>query len=186
MFTILSFSCSCANFRKTADYSNRSNLTYDNIANLNGIYKRFSQYGKDSVKNDLFCSFYNLCVGRYFIPDSIKINPENDIVTFDFYKKRRLSTIFSNGSIIYKEKIARYKIKDDYCVFRRKYFIVPSGFFNIFRTRKFRFATLKDGNLVGDFHETAFGTGFLIIPFFSKEKLDNTVFYKVSVNYLKN
>src|SRR5690606_22996585 len=87
-------------------------------------------------------------------------------------------TILKDDSILKSYKM-RGKIKNGYFEGRRKYLFVPTIYLNVFRTRKFRFGILENNNLITDFKEVAFGTGFVVIPFYDKTLNSNVEYKKI-------
>ena len=159
---ILSFSLctSCANFRTTIKDDQREFLTEENIVKLSGNYKRIAK--PDSIGADMFWNLFTKGINTR--------KGAIDYVKLEFKQANKVTVSLFSDTTLLKSKTKRYKIRDGYCVFKRRIFIVPALYLNVFRNTKFRIGVLKNNNLIGDFHEIAYGTGFFIIPFYSSEK----------------
>lgn len=72
------------------------------------------------------------------------------------------------------------KIKNGYFEMKRRVFFIPTIYLNVFRTTKFRIGILENDNLTTDYNQIAWGTGFVIIPFFDKEKEPDFEYKKIN------
>ena len=170
----LGFLTSCATFKKNEFANEQRKLTKENLHLLNGTYKNSSLTKTDSLRDNLFFSGtgripYNFEETEFY---SIKLEVIND--------KRVQVNILKNNEALTSYKI-KGKLKNGYFEGRRKYFFVPTIYLNVFRTRKFRIGILENDNLITDFKEIAFGTGFVIIPFYDKTLESNFEYKKLDL-----
>jgi hypothetical protein len=160
----LIFSCSC--LQQFSNNENRIYLSELNLNLLNGKYEVTSLKNKDSVNGDLF---YNLYYNTY---NAFKydINNPKGLIELNVISKNKIETKYIVKDKIMKIKILKGKIKNGYFVFRRKYCFMPFIFVNLFRNNMFRIGFLNNGNLITDYNQISFGTGYFIFPFYENIK----------------
>ena len=169
------FVTSCATMHPDKFQPQQTSIDYQNYYLLNG---RFSRHGlsKDSCKRndeDLFWDLFRQ--GHHYM-----INDTNDctVELLTLNPKQLKVTYLINDSVI-DSRILNGRIKYGYFELRRSTLIIPAIIVNIFRTIKFRFGILENGNLTTDYREVAFGTAFLIIPVYYDEKREDLEFQKI-------
>jgi hypothetical protein len=161
---------SCASFQSAKFQLQQIGINKQNYHLLNGRYSR-QIIKKDAHPNngdDLFWNFFQK--GRHHM-----IKDENicSVQLLALNPKRLKVTYLKNDTIIIS-RIMKGRIKNGYFELNRNYLILPTIIFNICRTIKFRVGVLENGNLTADYREVAFGTGFVIIPFYTDDKeMDN-------------
>lgn len=166
LYLLMTFMTSCATLHQDKLHSQQVPINKDNYHLLDGHYSR-NCIKKDSTRiqgNDLFWNFFRK--GHHHM-----IQDENvcSVHLQSLSTKRLKVTYLKNDSII-DSLIMKGRLKNGYFELRGKYFIVPAIFFNICRTIRFRVGVLENGNLSADYREAAFGTGFVIIPFYEDDK----------------
>ena len=159
LITILT---SCATLKSDKYVDGQIELTKENLNLLNGKYSRNPVNQSEKWKGDLFWNFYTR--GYNVGADSLCA------IKLKVIDEKHLDvTIMKNDSII-KSKVLKGKIKNGYFEMKRRVFFIPTIYLNVFRTTKFRIGLLENENLTTDYKQIAWGTGFVIIPFFDKEK----------------
>ncbi len=166
LYLLLTFMTSCATLHRDEFRSQQILIHKGNYHLLDGQYSRHSNKTDSLRKNgdDLFWNIFRKGHHHIIIDEG---NCSVKLQTID--PKRLKATYLKNDSII-DSRIMRGRIKNGYFELRRNYFIVPAIFFNICRTIKFRIGLLENGDLTTDYREVAYGTGFVIIPFYSDDK----------------
>lgn len=169
---IISILTSCATLKSDKYVDGQIELTNQNLNLINGKYTRNPVNQSEKWKGDLFWNFYTR--GYNVGADSLCA------VELKIIDERRLNvTIMKNDSII-KSKILKGKIKNGYFEMKRRVFFIPTIYLNVFRTTKFRIGILENDNLTTDYNQIAWGTGFVIIPFFDKEKEPDFEYKKIN------
>jgi len=169
---LISIFTSCATLKSDKYVNGQIELTKENLNLLNGKYTRNPINQSEKWKGDLFWNFYTR--GYNVGADSICA------VELKIVDEKHLNvTLLKNDSIV-KSKTLKGKIKDGYFEMRQRKFIVPAVFLNIFRTTKFRIGLLENKNLTTDYKQIAWGTGFVIIPFFDKEREPDFEYKKIN------
>jgi hypothetical protein len=167
---IISVLTSCATLKSDKLVDKQIELTKENLILLNGRYSRKPVNQSEKWKGDLFFNFYTR--GYNVGADSLCA------VKLKVIDEKHLSvTIMKNDSII-KSRVLKGKIKNGYFEMNRRVFFIPALYLNVFRTTKFRIGFLDNNNLTTDFKEISWGTGFFIIPFYTKETEQNYEFLK--------
>lgn len=158
---LISILTSCATLKSDEYVAGQIEITKENLTLLNGIYSREPINQSEKWKGDLFWNFYTRGIQGIDSLCAVKLKVVNE--------KKLAVTLLRNDTIV-KSKVMRGKIKNGYFEMNRRVFFVPTIFLNVFRTSKFRIGVLENKNLTTDQKEIAFGTGFVIIPFFDNEK----------------
>ena len=159
---LISLFTSCATLKSDKYVDGQIELTKENLNLLDGKFTRNPINQSEKWKGDLFWNFYTK--GYNVGADSICA------VELKVINEKHLNvTLLKNDSIV-KSKTLKGKIKNGYFEMRQRKFIVPAVFLNIFRTTKFRIGLLENKNLTTDYKQIAWGTGFVIIPFFDKDQ----------------
>jgi hypothetical protein len=149
---------SCASFKSDKFVDGQIELNKENLKLINGKYTR----NPINWDGDLFWNFYTR---GYNVGTQSSCSVDLRLID----QKHLTVTLMQNDSII-KSKVLKGKLKNGYFEMKRRVFIAPAIFFNIFRTIKFRFGILENGNLTTDYLQKAWGTEFVIFPFFNKEE----------------
>ncbi|RZS93985.1 hypothetical protein EV197_2567 [Aquimarina brevivitae] len=168
---LISIFTACASLKSDPFVDGQMELTKHNLYALNGKYTRNPVHHTKTHKGDLFWNFYtrgynvgadSLCAVALKVIDEKQLNV----------------TIMKKDSLI-KSRILKGKLKNGYFEMKRRVLFIPSIFLNVFRTSKFRIGLLENGNLTTDFKQIAWGTGFVIIPFYNKKKEFNVEYAKI-------
>ena len=153
---------SCATLKSDKLVDGQIELTKENLNLLNGKYSRNPVNQPEKWKGDLFWNFFTR--GYNVGADSLCS------VSIRVVDERNLDvTLMKNDSII-KSKVVKGKLKDGYFEMNRRVFFIPTIYLNVFRTTKFRLGLLENQSLTTDYKQIAWGTGFVIIPFFDKDE----------------
>lgn len=157
---LVSVISSCATLKSDKLVGGQIPLTKDNLVLINGDFSRASINQPNKHNGDLFWNFNNK--GYNVGPDSLCF------VRIKVVNEKRLDVTLLNDDGVIKSKILKGRLKNGYFEMNRRSFIVPGIFLNVCRTTKFRIGLLNNKNLTTDYKEIAWGTGFVIIPFFEK------------------
>jgi len=169
---LISILTSCATLKPDKYVDGQIELTKENLNLLNGKYSRNPVNQSEKWKGDLFWNFYTR--GYNVGADSLCA------IKLKVIDEKHLDvTIMKNDSII-KSKVLKGKIKNGYFEMKRRVFFIPTIYLNVFRTTKFRIGLLENENLTTDYKQIAWGTGFVIIPFFDKEKYPDFEYGKLN------
>lgn len=170
--------CSCSTLKEPVLNDQRIEMTSENLAAMNGIYRRSAVSDTISDRhycpNNLFHSLF-LYPGRYLWDTK----NEGDLVELEVIDAKKIKvTLWVDGKID-KEKILKGKIASNTFEFNRRSLLVPLLFMNYYEDRKTRISVLQNGNLSMDTATGAVGN-FLIIPWASGHySAENSEFEKV-------
>jgi len=180
------FLSSCACLKKNID-NNRISLTESNLTLLDGKYVRKSlPQGKDSVIGDLFTNFFADSYSYHFRNSDMGLNLKSDVdfLELKVINKNRILVSYINENDTLASKIIKGKIKNGNFELRRRYFIVPMVFTNLYRNSKFRIGLSNDNNLIGDYKTISFGTVMVLFPFVDNNS-ENNMIYKRTENRIE-
>jgi hypothetical protein len=163
---------SCAILKSDKFIDGQIELSEKNIDLLNGEYMRASINPTEKPKGDLFWNFYT--TGYSLRADSLYS------VTLKVIDGNHLNVTLLKSDSVIKSKTLKGKLKNGYFEMKRRKFIVPAIFLNIFRTTKFRIGLLENNNLTTDYKQISWGTVFVVIPFHDKETEPNFEYQKLN------
>ena len=167
IFAIILSSCSC--LKKNYHIRNGIMLTESNLTLLDGKYERFSDQ-KNNNNNDLYWNFFDRGQNE---------SNNSEFFVLKVIDKKRMLVSYIDDNDIAKSKIMKGGIKGGYFELKRKYLFIPGIFVNVYRDSKFRIKLSNDYNLMADYIQITFGTGFFIIPFYEKNEGYNMIFKRI-------
>ncbi|MFV0304163.1 MAG: hypothetical protein ACK5IC_01615 [Moheibacter sp.] len=156
---------SCTTFRDIETEREIIILTKNNLELLNGKYNNQNYIPPISAVRKTFSSNNNGvggAIGEHFIELQV-LSP-----------KKINANIWIENSVVKTFKL-RGKIKNGYFELRRKNFVFPLIYVNIFQNSKFRIGILKNMNIITDYREIEFGTVYFLSPFSNNYETLNSV-----------
>ena len=178
LFTFFLFSCSC--LKKVENNSNGTVLTESNLTLLDGWYERKS---KDYLRGDLCWIFFSSSYSHLFDHNCYEFKGEFDFFELKVINKNKILVshihMMNDTLSFLSSKIMKGKIKDGYFEYRRTHLFLPVILTNVYRDSKIRIKLSNDENLLMDFKQITFGTGFFIIPFYERETENDMIFRRI-------
>jgi len=167
LFFILSICFSCSSLKLCVQNEDKIELSQSNINLLNGKFANDSFLNKDSIQGSLYWNFFDR---GHNSKDSV------EYIKLEVLNTKKIKVSYFDGDTIVRSKVLKGKIRNGYFEFHKKYLIIPALYVNVFRNRSFRISILTNGNLITDYNQVSFGTGFFIIPFYENVKEFNVEF----------